>query len=144
MPGSPSSPGATGAPDAPGAPAAKDPLLALRAGDAEPFEEFVRARTRTLVAFFRQRGAALGRAEDLTREVFLKLYQSAARYEPRERFESYCFRLARNTWIDECRRAGARPLEAQNPAALPHGEPAAPRIDPVSGLVRAEEERGLA
>ncbi len=89
-----------------------DPLCALRAGDPAPFEEFVRGHARTLFAFFRHRGASTGRAEDLTQEVFLKLYQGASRYRPEERFGAYCFRVARNVWIDDCRRAGAR-LESE-------------------------------
>ena len=64
-----------------------------------PFEDFVRVHARTVVAFFRQQGASLARAEDLAQEVFLKLYQSAERYEAKERFAAYYFRLARNVWI---------------------------------------------
>src|SRR5262245_8807651 len=118
-----------------------DPLSALRAGDSRPFEGFVRSRTRTLVAFFRQRGAAPGRAEDLTQEVFLKLYQSAERYEPRERFAAYCFRVARHVWIDDCRRGAARVSPVL--AADVELEPVAPRVDPSAELSRAEEEGGL-
>ena len=121
-----------------------DPLVALHAGDPAPFEEFVRAGTRRLVAFFCHRGASLGRAEELTQEVFLRMYQGAGRYRPQERFSAYCYRAARNLWIDECRRAApaadgafARaelrtPLEA---VSIAH--------DPASDLLRAEEEGGL-
>jgi len=83
----------------------RDPLVALREGNPAPFEEFVRRRTRALVAYFAHRGASLSRAEDLTQEVFLKLYRCAARYQPQERFSSFCFRVARNVWIDDCRKA---------------------------------------
>jgi len=117
----------------------RDPLLALREGDPGPFEDLVRTHARTLVAFFRQRGAALGRAEDLTQEVFLRLFQSAGRYQPEERFGAYVFRVARNAWIDECRRRGARP-EAASTADTEDELPAQPE-DP-GARAASEEEQG--
>lgn len=123
----------------------RDPLLALQQGDPEPFESFVRLHARTMMAFFRQRGAPLGRCEDLTQEVFLKLHQGAARYRSEERFSSYCFRVARNVWIDECRRTGARPEQAaggEDDEEHPR-EPVAPALDPTAGLALAEEETAV-
>src|SRR5574341_475375 len=121
----------------------RDPLLALQQGDPTPFEQFVRAHARTLIAFFRQRGAAHARAEDLAQEVFLKLHQSVRRYRPDERFASYCLRVAHNVWIDDCRRAGVRPDLAAGGADEPAAEPAAPEIDPAAGLAGEEEDERL-
>jgi RNA polymerase sigma-70 factor (ECF subfamily) len=118
-----------------------DPLIALQSGDPAPFEHFVRTHARTLIAYFRQRGATPGRSEDLAQEVFLKLHQGAARYRPEERFASFCFRVARNAWIDECRRAGVRP-EAQG-ALEDEPEPVAPDTDVTAGLQHGEEEASL-
>jgi RNA polymerase sigma-70 factor (ECF subfamily) len=121
-----------------------DPLLALRAGDPSPFEDFVRAWTRKLVAFFHHQGTSLGRAEDLTQEVFLRLYQSARVYEPRERFAAYCYRTARNLWIDECRRTAARSDGVHSWGdGRARDEAAASHLDPGRALLFAEEERGL-
>jgi hypothetical protein len=47
-----------------------DPLIALQSGDPAPFEHFVRTHARTLIAYFRQRGATPGRSEDLAQVVF--------------------------------------------------------------------------
>jgi len=121
----------------------RDPLLALQEGDPAPFEDFVRSHARTLIAFFRQRGASPGRSEDLAQEVFLKLYQGAARYRPEERFPSYCFRVARNAWIDECRRAGVRPELGSGAAEEGLPDPPAEPEDPTHGLVLEEEEETL-
>src|SRR5262245_6568339 len=119
-----------------------DPLVALCAGDPAPFETFVHAWTRNLTAFFCQQGAPLSRAEDLTQETFLKLYRGAGRYRPRERFTAFCFRTARNVWIDECRRAAAR-IEGV-PRETPHPvEGVGVHVDPGAGLLFAEEERDL-
>ena len=122
----------------------RDPLVALHAGDPAPFEDFVRTSTRKLVAFFHHQGASLNRAEDLAQEVFLKLYRRAGRYQPRERFPAYCYRTARNLWIDDCRRTAARAdgviarAQRQNPV-----EAVGIHIDPGHALLFAEEERSL-
>lgn len=123
-----------------------DPLLALQHGNPAPFESFVRSHARTMMAFFQQRGAAPARLEDLAQEVFLRLHQGAARYRPEERFSSYCFRVARNVWIDECRRAGVRPELARGgeQESEEAREPVAPPVDPLAGLVEGEEQAAVA
>lgn len=87
----------------------RDPLAALRGGNRGPFEEFVRSEAATLLRFFQRHGAALGEAEDLAQEVFLKLYRSAPTYSAQSRFSSYVLRVARNAWIDRRRRRAVRP-----------------------------------
>jgi RNA polymerase sigma-70 factor (ECF subfamily) len=92
--------------------------VALREGDPAPFEAFVRSAVGRFLGFFRRQGAAQEEAEDLTQEVFLKLHQNAARYRPEERFPSFCFRVARNVWIDARRRGAARPSPSSLDAPL--------------------------
>lgn len=120
-----------------------DPILALRAGDPAPFEQFVRAHSRSLVALFRRRGASLARAEDLTQEVFLKLCESTHQYEPRERFQAFCFRVARNVWVDECRRIAVRSGAHPEPLRLHEAELAGATVEPHAALSLDEEQRGL-
>ncbi|MFT5288541.1 MAG: RNA polymerase sigma-70 factor (ECF subfamily) [Planctomycetota bacterium] len=86
-----------------------DPLKALQDGDRAPFEAFVRSHARLLVAWFRRQGAGLHGAEDLTQDVFLKLHKTAGRYLAQDRFGAFCLQIARNLWIDDCRRRGVRP-----------------------------------
>ena len=87
---------------------ARDPIIALQAGETGPFEAFVHSHTRLFFAFFRRQGAGLHRAEDLTQDVFLKLYHQSDRYRAEERLSAFCFRIARNIWIDDRRRAASR------------------------------------
>jgi len=122
----------------------RDPLVALRSGDPLPFEAFVRAWTRKLVAYFHHQGASTSRAEDLAQEVFLRLYRSAARYRPRERFSAYCYRAARNLWIDECRRTTARAdgSRARSEERVPL-ESLGVHVAPDKALLVAEEDGNL-
>ncbi len=88
----------------------EDPLAALRDGDPEPFERFVEARAAAFHGFYRRLGARAGEAEDLTQELFLRLVRHARRYRPQERLEAFCFRIARNAWVDHQRRRALRPV----------------------------------
>ena len=136
----------------------RDPLASLRRGDPALYEEFVRTEAGTIVRFFRRLGASLQDAEDLTQEVFLKLYATAARYEPRQAFPAYALRVARNAWIDRGRRSAARPrtrsLSAPGDAPSPRargeaggraleqvlgGDARRPAPDPGSALERGEQ-----
>jgi len=85
-----------------------DPLLALQLGERGPFERFVRESAATLLGFFRRLGASDQEAEDLTQDVYMKLYLAAPRYTADERFTAYVFRVARNAWTDAGRRRAAR------------------------------------
>ena len=40
-------------------------------------------------------------AEDLTQRVFIKVYYSASKYQPKAKFSTYLFTIARNLLIDE-------------------------------------------
>lgn len=81
-----------------------DPLSALRDGDPGRFEAFVRSETGSFVGFFLRQGAERAEAEDLTQEVFLRLFRSAKQYDARDRFGAFTWRVARNAWIDRNRR----------------------------------------
>ncbi|MBI1381338.1 MAG: sigma-70 family RNA polymerase sigma factor [Planctomycetaceae bacterium] len=91
----------------------RDPLSALGAGRGDGlFADFVRIETDTFLGFFRRLGAGREEAEDLTQELFVRLYRHAPRYRPSERFAPLCFRVARNAWIDAQRRRAVRPPDA--------------------------------
>ena len=92
----------------------RDPLEALRAGDSAPFEQFVEDHARTFFSFFRRRGLSPEQAEDLTQELFLRVFDHASRYRPSERFRGLCYRIARNLWIDERRRSAPQPTNSSS------------------------------
>lgn len=99
-----------------------DPLAALQAGQLSPFERFVQIETTTFLGFFRRQGAGPEEAEDLTQDLFLRLYRSAHRYRPNASFEAFCFRIARNAWIDFERRRAIRPRPLARSKDMEHAE----------------------
>jgi len=76
-----------------------------RAGDDRAWEQLVDATAddifRMAVSFTRHRGEA----EDLTQEVFLKLWQNLHRYLPGSSFRAWAYRVARNLFVDAYRRS---------------------------------------
>ncbi len=76
-----------------------------RSGDDRAWEELVEATAddlyRLAVSFTRRRTEA----EDLTQEVYLKLWQNLDRYVPGSSFRAWAFRIARNHFVDAYRRA---------------------------------------
>ncbi|MGD1148309.1 MAG: sigma-70 family RNA polymerase sigma factor [Thermoanaerobaculaceae bacterium] len=76
-----------------------------RAGEDRAWEQLVDATAddifRIAVSFTRHRGEA----EDLTQEVFLKLWQNLHRYLPGSSFRAWAYRVARNLFVDAYRRS---------------------------------------
>jgi len=91
----------------PGGATAEDANLAIRAGKGEPaafgalYDRYVDAVYRYV--FYRVRNDA--EAEDLTSEVFMRAMKAIPRYEPRQAFLAWLYRIARNAVIDRARRA---------------------------------------
>jgi RNA polymerase sigma-70 factor, ECF subfamily len=56
----------------------------------------------------------VGRAEEVTQDIFIKLWQKSQRYDPaRGRFSSWLLSVTRFAAIDRLRRDGRRPPEAE-------------------------------
>lgn len=76
-----------------------------RQGDQQAWGELVDATAddiyRLAVSFARNRTEA----EDLTQEVFLRLWQNLHRYIPGSSFRAWAYRVARNLFVDAYRRA---------------------------------------
>lgn len=93
-------------------------MLRVQAGDDGAFAELVeRYRVRVFGSFFRRLGDRQ-ESEDLTQEVFLRLYRYRDRYRPRARFATWLFHIAQNVARNALRsraRRGALRLEGSAP-----------------------------
>jgi len=71
-------------------------MLRFRAGDPNAFEELVERNTAKVHALvFRFLGDA-GQVEDLTQEVFLRIYRTVGRYQPTAKFSTWLYRITAN------------------------------------------------
>jgi RNA polymerase sigma-70 factor, ECF subfamily len=88
----------------------EDAALARRAGSGEAeafgilYDRYVDAVYRYV--FYRVRNEA--EAEDVTSDVFMRALRAIPKYEPRQAFLAWLYRIARNAVIDRSRRQAAR------------------------------------
>jgi len=85
-------------------------LLLAGRGSRNAMGEFYRRHRPQVASFFAHMGIAAESVEDLTQEVFLRLWNGARRYRPSGKYMSYMFTVAANVWRDHRRRTKARDL----------------------------------
>lgn len=127
----------------------RDLLLDFQRGDREAFDRIVRRFEAPLWRFFYRLCWDRDRAEDFVQDVFLKVYKSAARYEPRGKLSTFLYRIATNRWIDHWRSARPRPTlfsldarESDDDAAILESI-TAPSEEPSATLVGDHEKERL-
>ncbi|NJN14459.1 MAG: RNA polymerase sigma factor [Planctomycetes bacterium] len=124
---------------------AGEPLMARMAlGDTSACEELMRtyggAAYRFAYRIFRDRQIS----EDVSQELFFKLYRNAGRYEPQGKFTTYFYKVLNNLCLDTLRRMNRKSLpdfqSFENPVldGMPHGNVAG-QPEPAARL--AEERR---
>jgi len=117
----------------------EDAALARRAGSGEAeafgvlYDRYVDAVYRYV--FYRVRNEA--EAEDVTSDVFMRALRAIPKYEPRQAFLAWLYRIARNAVIDRSRRKAAR-QQVSFEDALAH--PNADRVvNPDAGLLAGSD-----
>jgi RNA polymerase sigma-70 factor (ECF subfamily) len=91
-------------------------MLRVQRDDAGAFAELVdRYRVRVFGHFLRRLGDRQ-EAEDLTQEVFLRLYRHRRRYQPRARFATWLFHITHNLACNAIRSRQNRRLIRLDPA----------------------------
>ncbi len=85
-------------------------LRAIARGDHLAFKRLVERYQSRLFNFLYRYLRDRETAEDLTQEVFLKVYQAAPRFEPRAKVRTWVFTIAYNLAVNELRRHRRRRL----------------------------------
>lgn len=87
----------------------------VASGDRAAFARLFDRHQASVVRFCRRFVGDGARAEELAQDVFIKLFRSAKSYQPQARFQTFLFRVATNTCLNDLRRpAGkAEVLEAK-------------------------------
>lgn len=78
------------------------------AGREAGFEELVRRYQRPIAAYVYRMVGDYDAALDLTQEVFIKVYNSLARYRSEFKFSTWIYKIAHNAAIDYLRRHSVR------------------------------------
>ncbi len=83
-------------------------MLAFRDGDRRAFDALFARYTPRVLTFLTRLVRDRARAEELTQDVFVRIYNAADRYEPRARFSTWIFGIAHNLGLNELARAHRR------------------------------------
>ena len=83
-------------------------MLGFQRGDARAFEALVRRHRGPVFQFLFRSVGERGRAEDLLQETWLKVVRGAGAWEPKARFTTWVYTMARNLCVDEARKAQHR------------------------------------
>jgi RNA polymerase sigma-70 factor (ECF subfamily) len=83
-------------------------MLAFRDGDRRAFETLFASYTPRLLTFLTRMVRDRARAEELTQDVFVRIYNAADRYEATARFSTWVFGIAHNLALNELARAHRR------------------------------------
>ncbi len=101
-------------------------MMRVRHGDRAAFAELVECHQQRVVGTV-ARMLGIAEAEDIGQQVFLRVWKSAARYEPTAKFTTWLYTITRNLVFNELRRRKHRPVTSFD-AELP-GDPAGGRDD---------------
>jgi RNA polymerase sigma-70 factor (ECF subfamily) len=93
-------------------------MIQLRDGRESALDELVERWQTPLLNFFHRSLGSHEQSEDLTQMVFIRLYRAAPAYQPKARFSTFLFQIARRLLINEYRRSQRKPLDSYDPADL--------------------------
>jgi len=92
-------------------------MLRFQGGDRAAFEELVRRNTPKVHALIYRFLGEPDLVDDLTQEVFLRVYRTADRYLPRAKFSTWLYRITANLCFNVLRQR-----KRMNPVPLDAGE----------------------
>ena len=83
-------------------------MLQFRDGSTDAFERLVRRNQDRVFKLARRYLSDPGRAEDVTQEVFVRVYQSAPAYKPTAKFTTWLYRITCNLCLNALRDGKVR------------------------------------
>lgn len=91
-------------------------IVTSLAGREDSFEELVRRYQRPITAYVYRMTNDYDAALDVSQEIFIKVYNSLARYKTEYKFSTWLYKIARNAAIDYLRRNshGEQSLEIES------------------------------
>jgi RNA polymerase sigma-70 factor, ECF subfamily len=93
-------------------------MLDVKAGDEVSFDLLLQRYRRPLVNFLHRMVRDTATAEDLTQEVFLRVYRARTQYSPTAKFTTWLFRIATNLALNSVRDNRYHQMEVSLDAPL--------------------------
>jgi RNA polymerase sigma-70 factor (ECF subfamily) len=124
-------------------------MLRVKHGDLRAFEELVQKYKHPIVNVVYRMLHDLDEAEDLAQNVFLRVFQSAGRYEVSAKFSTWIFTIARHLCLNEIRRRGRHPAlslessQSDDPEQAARQYPDAKTFSPPQAFLHRELERKI-
>jgi RNA polymerase sigma-70 factor, ECF subfamily len=113
-------------------------MLRVKAGDESAFEYLVQKYRRPMVGFMYRMSHSAAAAEDLSQEVFLRVYRSRAGYEASAKFTTWLYRIATNLAVNHARDTRHERPEVTVSLDEPD-EDTGTTMDVADGTITAEE-----
>lgn len=79
-------------------------MMELQKGSRAAFENLMRKYYKRVFNFIYRLTGSRELAEDLSQDVFLKVYQAADQYRPQSKFQTWLYTIAKNSTLNELRR----------------------------------------
>jgi RNA polymerase sigma-70 factor, ECF subfamily len=109
-------------------------MMRVREGDLEAFEALVEKFKQPVYNLVCRTLHDPTEAEDVSQNVFVQVYKSAARYRVTARFSTWLFTIARNLCLNELRRRSRHPADSLEQAGSPEENPAGWQFEDVKAI----------
>ena len=118
-------------------------MLMYAKGDAVAFEQLYSRHKGGLFRFCLRQLANQAKAEECFQEVWMKLINSRANYQPKALFTTYLYRIAQNHVIDIIRKEKKTRMETELDEAVHHTESEHGHSDIASQLIDEKQQSEL-
>src|SRR4051812_31674996 len=116
-------------------------MLQAARGDGRAFARLFDRHSRSVMRFCFRYVGDRARAEELTQDIFIKLFKAARSYSRSAKFQTFLFRVAANHCLNEVRRGEYR-VEHED-VTTQQGLPADASVSPHAQAEGAEVERAI-
>lgn len=89
-------------------------MLKVKGGDVVAFEKLVEIHQGPVIGTVAKMLGGVSESEDIAQQVFIRVWKSAARYEPTAKFTTWLFTITRNLVFNETRRRQRKPTVSAN------------------------------
>ncbi len=79
-------------------------MLRVGEGDEQAFEELISRHQQAVIGTVAKMLGNTSEAEDIAQQVFIRIWKSAPRYQPKAKFTTFLFTITRNLVFNESRR----------------------------------------